>query len=110
MTAEHGGGSIASFLVENRVFPPPAEFSKAAHVASLEHYQQLWDHAKNDPAGFWAEMATNLEWMAPWTQVLDWEPPFAKWFVGGKLNASANCVDRHALGTREKQARDPLRG
>ncbi len=83
MTAEPGGGSITSVLVENRVFPPPADFAKSAHVASLEQYQALWQRAKDDPEGFWAEMAGNVSWMSPWTKVLDWSnPPFAKWFVG----------------------------
>jgi acetyl-CoA synthetase len=104
MTAETDGGSIKSVLVENRVFPPPAEFSRSAHIASLEQYQALWDRAKDDPEGFWAEQAQMLSWSKPWDKVLDWNPPFAKWFVGGQLNASYNCVDRHCEGPLKNKA------
>jgi len=107
MTAEPGGGgSIESSLVETRVFPPPAEFAKHAHVPSLAAYQELWDRARDDPEGFWGEIAQSLRWSKPWEQVLDWtNPPFARWFVGGTLNAADNCVDRHAEGpNRDKPA------
>src|SRR6266852_1413906 len=104
MTAESGGGSIESVLIENRVFPPPVEFSRHAHIQSLEQYESLWNRAKNDPEGFWAEMAWSLVWDKPWTKVLDWKPPHAKWFVGGTLNASYNCVDRHCEGARKNKA------
>ncbi|MEO6807620.1 MAG: acetate--CoA ligase [Isosphaeraceae bacterium] len=100
--AETGGESITSILIENRVFPPPAEFARAAHIKSMDEYQALWERARDDPDGFWAEMAGILDWAKPWTQVLDWSnPPFAKWFVDAQLNASANCVDRHADGPRK---------
>jgi len=99
MTAEPGGGgSIASFLTETRVFPPPAEFASKANVSSLAQYQALWDRARDDPEGFWAEMAGILSWDKTWDKVLDWTPPHAKWFVGARLNASYNCVDRHCEG------------
>ena len=100
MTAEPGGGgSIESSLVENRVFPPPAGFAEMADVPSLEAYQELWDRARDDPEGFWGEIAQSLRWSKPWDKVLDWtNPPFAKWFVGGTINAADNCVDRHAEG------------
>jgi acetyl-CoA synthetase len=103
MTAEHGG-SIDSVLVENRVFPPPGEFAARAHIGSLAQYQALWTRAKDDPEGFWGEMAGMLHWEAPWTKVLDWNPPFAKWFVGGRINASYNCVDRHCDGPLKNKA------
>ena len=105
MTAEPGGGgSIASFLTETRVFPPPADFAKQANVSGLAEYQALWDRARDDPEGFWAEMAGILDWDQPWTKVLDWTPPHAKWFVGAKLNASYNCVDRHCQANGAKPA------
>jgi acetyl-CoA synthetase len=105
MTAEPGGGSITSVLIENRVFPPPADFARQAHVSGLDQYQALWRRAKDDPEGFWGEMARALHWEQPWGKVLDWNPPFAKWFVGGRINASYNCVDRHCEGaTRNKAA------
>ena len=86
---------IQSVLREARVFPPPAEFSAAAHIRSLEDYRRLYDEAAADPEAFWARIAGELDWMRPWSRVLDWQPPFAKWFVDGKLNLSVNCVDRH---------------
>jgi len=98
------GGSITSVLQESRVFPPPAAFSEAAGIKSLDEYQALWDWANNDTEGFWAEQAKSLDWVKPWDQVLDWQPPFAKWFVGGQLNASYNCVDRHCNGPDKNKA------
>jgi acetyl-CoA synthetase len=104
MTSDQGGGSITSMLQESRVFPPPAEFAKHAHIGSLSQYDALWNRAKDDPQGFWGDQAKLLDWSTPWNQVLDWKPPFAKWFVGGKLNASYNCVDRHCLGPHRNKA------
>ncbi len=103
MSDEHGG-SIQSMLVENRLFPPAPEFARKAHVASLDQYQALWNRAKDDPEGFWGEQAQALDWFQPWSKVLDWKPPFAKWFVGGKINASYNCVDRHCVGPNKNKA------
>jgi acetyl-CoA synthetase len=101
MTATQGEGSIESTLVETRVFPPPAEFARGAHIGSIEQYEALRARAEGDPDGFWAELAgLLLDWSRPWDRVLEWDPPFAKWFVGGRLNASYNCVDRHANGPR----------
>ncbi|MBX6313329.1 MAG: acetate--CoA ligase, partial [Isosphaeraceae bacterium] len=104
MAAEPGGGSIVSVLVENRVFPPPADFARTAHIGSLEQYEALWTRAKDDPEGFWGEIALCLHWDQPWQKVLEWNPPFAQWFVGGKLNASYNCVDRHCEGPSKNKA------
>jgi acetyl-CoA synthetase len=104
MTADTDLGSIQSVLVENRVFPPPADFSKKAYISSLEQYEALWTRAKDDPEGFWAEMAGMLQWDRPWTKVLDWDPPFAKWFVGGQINVSINCIDRHGTGPLKNKA------
>ena len=98
------GGSITSVLNESRVFPPPAAFAQSAGIKSLEEYQALWERAANDTEGFWAEQAKSLDWIKPWDQVLDWQPPFAKWFVGGQLNASYNCVDRHCNGPDKNKA------
>ncbi|MEN9666520.1 MAG: hypothetical protein RLZZ326_2883 [Planctomycetota bacterium] len=98
-------GTVASVMTEERVFPPPAEFSARARIGSLEEYRRLYDAAKQDPEGFWGERAAALPWTTPYTQVLDWHPPAAKWFVGGRLNASAACLDRHiAAGKGEKTA------
>ena len=107
MTPEQGQdqGSITSVLNETRVFPPPAAFAKDAHVGSLEEYQALWEQARDDPEGFWAEQAKSIEWFSPWTKVLDWSnAPFARWFVGATTNAAYNCVDRHCDGPRKNKA------
>jgi len=104
MTSDHGGGSITSVLHETRVFPPPRQFASKAHIGSLDQYEAMWNRAKDDPAGFWAEQAQALVWDKPWDKVLKWELPFAQWFVGGRLNASYNCVDRHCTGPSRNKA------
>ncbi|MBD1903037.1 acetate--CoA ligase [Trichocoleus sp. DQ-A3] len=97
--------TIESILQEKRLFQPPAEFSQKAHIKSLEEYQQLYDRAKADPQKFWAELAEQeLHWFQKWDTVLDWQPPFAKWFVGGKTNISYNCLDRHLTTWRKNKA------
>ncbi|HEY8597986.1 MAG TPA: acetate--CoA ligase [Thermomicrobiales bacterium] len=83
--------AIEALYGENRKFPPPPEFQARANVQNDEIYRR----AEADPEGFWAEQAKSLDWFKPWDTVLEWEPPFAKWFVGGKLNAAVNCLDRH---------------
>ncbi len=91
---------IESILVENRVFPPPADLVKQANVSGMEGYQALCDEAKRDPDAFWARLANeNLVWAKPFTQVLDESrAPFYKWYPDGRMNVSANCLDKH-LGT-----------
>ncbi|WP_341731513.1 acetate--CoA ligase [Microcoleus sp. EPA2] len=97
--------TIESILQEKRLFQPPAEFSQKAHIKSLEEYQALYDKAKADPQAFWAELATQeLDWFQKWDTVLDWQPPFAKWFVNGKINISYNCLDRHLTTWRKNKA------
>ena len=97
--------TIESILQEKRLFPPAAEFSRQAHIKSLEDYQQLYEKAKADPQKFWADLAeTELHWFGKWDTVLDWQPPFAKWFVGGKINISYNCLDRHLTTWRRNKA------
>jgi acetyl-CoA synthetase len=86
---------IESKLIETRVFNPPEEFSKHAHVKSMAEYEALWKRSIEDPDGFWGEIAKDLVWFEPWKKVLEWNEPFAKWFVGGKTNVSYNCLDRH---------------
>jgi acetyl-CoA synthetase len=87
--------NLDSILREDRVFPPPPEFAAQAHPGSLEQYEELYARSIADPDGFWEEAARELHWFAPWTKVLDWNLPWAKWFVGGKINISYNCLDRH---------------
>ena len=91
---------LESTLRENRVFPPPEEFSKHAHIKSLEQYEAMYNKSIDDPEGFWAEAAKELHWFKPWDKVLEWNLPSAKWFVGGKMNLSYNCLDRHVSGVR----------
>ena len=88
---------IQSLLTENRVFQPDKEFAKQANwnKKQIAEYRKLGQ----SPQRFWAKMAKeNVSWFTPWKKVLDWKPPFAKWFVGGKLNVSYNCLDRHVEG------------
>jgi acetyl-CoA synthetase len=88
--------SIESVLHETRLFAPPKEFSEAAHIKSLAQYRKLYRESISDPDKFWAKQAKNeLVWFKPWKKVLEWTPPFAKWFQGGQLNVSVNCLDRH---------------
>ena len=89
-----------ALLHENRIINAPAQFKARAVVADLSVYEQ----ADRDPEGFWESFARELEWSAPWSCVLDWKPPFAKWFVGGKINASVNCVDRHVRTAHRNKA------
>ena len=97
--------TIESILQEKRLFSPTPEFSQNAQIKSLEDYQQLYDKAKADPEKFWADLAeTQLHWFQKWDTVLDWKPPFAKWFDGGKMNISYNCLDRHLTTWRRNKA------
>ncbi len=91
---------ISDLLQEHRTFPPPPKFRQQANISDPDIYAR----ADKDPEAFWAGFASELEWFTPWTQVLDWQPPHARWFVGGTINASVNCVDRHARGPRRNKA------
>lgn len=95
---------IESILSETRLFPPPPEFSAAAHIKSFEEYEQLYAESIADIPAFWAKQAEELDWFEPWETLLEWNEPFAKWFVGGKINAAYNCVDRHLSGWRRNKA------
>jgi acetyl-CoA synthetase len=97
--------TIESILQEKRLFSPSPEFSQQAQIKSLEEYQQLYEKAKADPESFWAQLAEQeLHWFQKWDKILDWQPPFAKWFVGGKINISYNCLDRHLTTWRRNKA------
>src|SRR6202171_3987530 len=87
-------------LREERTFPPPPEFRAKAIVGD----ESIYADAERDPEAFWAGFARELEWSRPWDRVLDWQPPHAKWFVGGTINASVNCLDRHVRGPRRNKA------
>jgi acetyl-CoA synthetase len=93
--------SIDHILHEDRSFPPPAAFRAASRLGAEEEYQRLYRESIDDPEAFWGRVARELPWIEPFGQVLDWSgAPVARWFVGGKLNASVVCVDRHADGER----------
>ncbi len=90
-----------SLQIENRVFPPSSEFQAKARISSMDEYKKLHAESVNSPDTFWAREASELHWQKKWDRVLDWQPPFAKWFVGAKVNVCENCVDRH-LTTHRK--------
>ncbi len=83
--------AIETLFDEKREFPPPPEFAAQANVNDPAIYAQ----AASDLEGYWAGEAAKLDWYRPWDTVLEWDPPFAKWFDGGQLNVSVNCLDRH---------------
>ncbi|HTN01540.1 acetate--CoA ligase [Planctellipticum variicoloris] len=96
--------SIQSTLQETRSFAPPASFVSQANISSVEQYQQMWQRGKDDPAGFWGDLAAELHWFRKWDTVLEGEMPNTKWFTGGKINASFNCLDRHLTTWRKNKA------
>src|SRR6185295_6094061 len=91
--------NITSVLHEERVFHPPKDFARRAHIRSLSHYRKLYNESIRSPEKFWAKQAKNeLVWFKAWKKVLQWKEPFAQWFIGGQLNVSYNCLDKW-LGT-----------
>lgn len=98
--ATRAQSTIEALLRENRTFPPPETFRAQANVND----PQIYEIAANNLETFWAGFASELEWFEPWQKVLKWDPPYAQWFIGGKLNASVNCVDRHLRTARRNKA------
>ena len=92
--------NLEALLQENRRFPPPDEFRERANANDPSIYQE----GAKDPEAFWASFAAELDWFKPWDRVLEWNPPYAKWFVGGQLNVSYNCLDRHVKTIRRNKA------
>ena len=93
--AEKKSGQIDSVMKEERLFPPPEDFSAKARIGSAEEYERLWKEAADDPEAFWGKLAEELHWFQPFEKVLEWDEPFAKWFAGGQTNVSYNCLDAH---------------
>jgi len=99
------GQNISSVLQEDRKFAPPADFTAQANISSEAQYQEMWNRAKDDPSGFWGDIAReNLTWSTPFKQAMAGDMPETKWFVGGKLNASVQCLDRHVATWRKNKA------
>jgi acetyl-CoA synthetase len=104
-TAVAKTANIESVLKEKRVFKPNAKFAKDARIVSMKKYQKMHKASLKNPDKFWGKYAeTELSWYRPWKKVCVWKPPFAEWFVGGKLNASVNCLDRHLEGPLRNKA------
>src|SRR5688572_30695826 len=92
--------NIEALLTEKRTFAPPKAFTKRATLNSAKVYQD----AAKAPEKYWAKMAAELLWKKPWKKILEWKSPYAKWFIGGRLNVSENCIDRHLAGWRRNKA------
>jgi acetyl-CoA synthetase len=92
--------TIAALFSETRTFPPPPDFASRASLKDPAIYEE----ARRDPEAFWAKRAEQVHWFRKWDKVCEWEPPFHKWFLGGKLNASYNCLDRHLTTWRRNKA------
>ena len=95
MSNENLGDSVENLLTENRTFPPSATFAAQANAKP-----EIYGEAERDRLAFWEKQARRLHWDTEWSSILDWQPPYAKWFIGGKLNASYNCLDRHVIEGR----------
>ena len=104
MSTQEVAQNIDSILTETRSFAPPEEFRKNAAIKSDADYERLRARAHADPEAFWADIARELHWFKPWDQVLEWNAPWAKWFLGGKINLSYNCLDRHLDTWRKNKA------
>jgi acetyl-CoA synthetase len=90
--------------LDEKPIPPPEEFRRHARIRSMEEYRRLYQQALDDPEGFWAEQAQILDWFEPARKILEWDVPHVKWFSGGKLNVSYNCIDRHLAKRGDKTA------
>jgi acetyl-CoA synthetase len=96
---------IESVLTENRSFPPSEEFAQSARVKSLSDYEALYKRADEDPDGYWSDVASELHWHKPWSEVHSWNLPDAKWFLGAETNLSYNCLDHQiSKGLGDKTA------
>ena len=104
LPASRVSSAIESHLIENRVFKPNTGFARGARIQSMAEYEAKWKESVKHPEMFWAAEASELHWQKPWSKVLEWKEPFAEWFVGGKINLSENCVDRHLSGPRRNKA------
>ncbi|HWB97641.1 MAG TPA: acetyl-coenzyme A synthetase N-terminal domain-containing protein, partial [Bryobacteraceae bacterium] len=91
-------------MADQNVYPPSPEFVKHAQVQGIDGYRELYQQAEEHPEEFWGALAEReLSWFRKWSHVFEWNPPFAKWFVGGKINVAHNCVDRHLTTHRKNK-------
>jgi len=102
-SAQPASQKITSLSHEKRVFKPSKEFSEKAHISSMAQYKKMYDESIKNPQKFWAKAAGELDWFKKWNKVLEWKAPHSKWFVGGKLNMSYNCLDRHVESSRRNK-------
>jgi acetyl-CoA synthetase len=96
--------NIESILQEHRIFTPPEEFSRSAHIKSMDQYREMYRLSLDNPEKFWGDVANELHWFKKWAKVRDWNLPFAKWFLDGRTNLSYNCLDRHLSTARKNKA------
>src|SRR5437016_14142482 len=96
--------NIESHLKEKRVFKPAKEFVRKARIKNLAQYRRMYRESIRQPDKFWSREAKELSWQKRWRKVLEWKAPFEKWFIGGKLNLSENCLDRHLTTRRRNKA------
>jgi acetyl-CoA synthetase len=104
MSTQEVAQNIDSILTETRSFAPSEEFRESAMIKSEADYERLRAKAHADPEAFWADIGRELHWFKPWDKVLEWNVPWAKWFLGGKINLSYNCLDRHLDTWRKNKA------
>ena len=104
MSNNQDPSTIKSVLTEKRIFPPPVEFQSRARIGSMDELRRISAEAEADPEGWWGQQAERLHWFRKWDKVLEWNLPFAKWFVGGTTNVAYNCLDRHLETWRRNKA------
>jgi len=103
--SENTSGQIDTVMTEDRLFPPSEEFASQASIGSMDAYQQVYDEAKADPIAFWDKLAKEeLHWFKPYDKVMEWNDPYASWFIGGQTNVSYNCIDAHLETDRRNKA------
>jgi acetyl-CoA synthetase len=103
-TMTTASSQITSLWKKERVFKPPKEFTARANIKTMAQYRKMYAESIRSPEKFWAKMAKELHWFKPWRKVLAWKEPFSQWFVGGKINVSYNCLDRHLSTWRKNKA------
>ena len=104
MTDKLNSGSIETVMKETRTFSPSKSFTEQAHINDSDSYQKIWEESQKYPERFWEKEALSLHWHEKWHTTHEWKEPFSKWFLGGKINVSYNCLDRHLPERKDKLA------